>query len=803
MSRDLLDELQSALGTTYIIERELGGGGMSRVFLAEETRLGRKVVVKVLSTELAAEVSADRFEREIRVAAMLAHPSIVPVLTAGDANGLPYYTMPFVHGESLRAHLANSERIPLAEAASILRDIARALAYAHERGIIHRDIKPENVLLASGAAVVTDFGIAKAISASRTDSGEPTLTRAGTAVGTPAYMSPEQVTADPSVDARADLYAFGCVAYEMIAGHPPFHSRPVPKLLAAHVSEDPIDVASIRPDCPRALAAFVMQCLEKEPSRRPKSALDVLPALETVTTPAGTRTDIDRPSAHWMKRGIPRALAALGILAVVAVVTISLLKSGREAPTNGTASTLQSVAVLPFANAEGDTANAYFADGIAEELATSLSKVPGLRVVARHSSFQNSGRQVDAREAGKVLNVDALLSGSVRRAGANMRVTARLVAVKDESLLWSDQYNREVKDVFSMQDEITRSIVGAIRGHLASSGKTSIGPILIAKTSRGTPSLDAHDLYLRAQFNLRRRAVPAAVTFFERAINLDPDYARAHSGLSAALEMTPYYAGIPADSVRTRAMNAAGRALSLDSSLAEPHTSLALAYQHAHQWSDAEREHRRAVELDPGDAAAHMQLARLLLSTGRANEALDEFRRAEEIDPFSPVIASWIAYVNLRFGNTSEALTAAKRGVELDSTTAPAVHVAALAHQAIGQNEAAIRMIDRLPNVLPWTGFRANLHAVAGNRSIAERIAREIESRPRAWAAQTALAWTYLGLGDTTRALDALERATDLHETWFVWYTVADPLYDPVRKNPRFVALLRRVGLNQNMFSRK
>lgn len=801
MSGPLHDDLQAALGAAYTLDRELGGGGMSRVFLANEARLGRKVVIKVLSPELAAGVSGERFEREIRVAAQLAHPSIVPLLAAGDANGLPFYTMPFVEGESLRALLVAKGPLSLHEIAEILRDIARALAYAHERGIVHRDIKPENVLLASGAAVVTDFGIAKAISASRTDAGEATLTHAGTSIGTPSYMAPEQALGDPATDARADIYAFGCVAFELLTGASPFHGRPIHKLLAAHMSERPPEVTSLRPDCPPSLAEFVMRCLEKDPDQRPQSALEVLPALETVTTPSSGRDEkiIATPSPE--KRSRLRALAIPAIVVITAAALITAWRAGR-APDSSTASTgLRSVAVLPFSIADGDTANAYFAGGISEELATSLSKVAGLRVVARNSSFRSSGRQVDEHEAGKVLNVDALLTGSVRRSGPQMRVNARLIAVKDESLLWSDQFDREVKDVFAVQDEITRAIITAIRGHLGTPNRGMDSGAVLAGNP-GTSNLDAHDLYMRAQFNLRRRAVPAAVDYFERAISLDTTYARAYSGLSAALEMTPYFAGLPADSVRTEAMTAAQRALSLDASLAEAHTSMALAYQHAHQWTEAEREHRRAVEVDPNDAAAHVQFARLLLSTGRTTEALQEARRAEALDPFSPVVASWVSHILLILGKTNEALTAAKRGLELDSTTAPAIYATANAYLAAGQKDAAVRTIDRLPNVLPWPGFRAFIHATTGDRETAMRIAREIESRPRAWSAQTALAWTYMGLNDTTRALDALERATDAHEMWFVWYTLGSRIYDPVRGTERFAALVRRVGLPEKIFAR-
>ena len=284
---DLRDQLQTTLGSAYTLERELGGGGMSRVFVAEETSLERKVVVKVLPPELTAGVNVDRFKREILLAAKLQHPHIVPVLAAGETNGLPYYTMPFVEGESLRAALARGGALSITDAIGILRDVAKALAYAHERGIVHRDIKPENVLLSGGSAVVADFGIAKALSASRTSAPNATLTQVGTSLGTPAYMAPEQAAADPATDHRADLYAFGCMAYELLAGRPPFSGRTPQKLLAAQMGEAPQPIAELRPDTPPDLAVMVMRCLAKDAADRPQSAADLVGVLDSVTSGGG------------------------------------------------------------------------------------------------------------------------------------------------------------------------------------------------------------------------------------------------------------------------------------------------------------------------------------------------------------------------------------------------------------------------------------------------------------------------------------------------------------------------------------
>ncbi|HEY0996709.1 MAG TPA: protein kinase [Gemmatimonadaceae bacterium] len=280
---DLRQRVQDALSGSYTIERELGGGGMSRVFVADEHRFGRKVVVKVLAPELAAAISAGRFEREIRLAASLQQANIVPVLSAGDMDGLPYFTMPYVEGESLRARLGRGG-VAIPAAVDILRDVAKALSYAHERGIVHRDIKPDNILLSGGTAVVTDFGIAKAIAAAQEQASSATLTQLGTSVGTPAYMAPEQAAGDPGTDHRADVYAFGCTAYELLAGRPPFHGLPPHKLMAAHMGESPQPLQELRPDCPPALARLVMQCLEKDPAHRPASAEELLRHLDSTTS---------------------------------------------------------------------------------------------------------------------------------------------------------------------------------------------------------------------------------------------------------------------------------------------------------------------------------------------------------------------------------------------------------------------------------------------------------------------------------------------------------------------------------------
>ena len=326
MTADLQTQLQTSLGTAYTLERELGGGGMSRVFVAEDTRLQRKVVVKVLSPELGAALSMERFEREIRVAASLQQANIVPVLAAGDANGLPYFTMPFVQGESLRKRLTEGPALIMPEVVRILGDVARALAYAHEQGVVHRDIKPDNVLLSAGTAVVTDFGIAKAISAARTAGDSATLTEVGTSIGTPAYMAPEQAAGQPDVDHRADIYAFGCMAYELLAGRPPFEGGPAHRILAAHISQAPVPVEQVNPAVPASLATLVMRCLAKDADDRPRDAAELTQLLDGVTSGVPPASPGD--TANWsimLRRALVAWVVSSGVVLLLARIAVSAL----------------------------------------------------------------------------------------------------------------------------------------------------------------------------------------------------------------------------------------------------------------------------------------------------------------------------------------------------------------------------------------------------------------------------------------------------------------------------------------------
>jgi len=780
----LRDQLQAALGDAYRIERELAGGGMSRVFVATEVALGRPVVVKVLHPELAADVTAERFAREIQLAARLQQANIVPLLTAGHTGELPFYTMPFVEGLSLRQRLAEDGRLAIPEAIGILRDVARALAYAHDAGVAHRDIKPENVLLSGGAAVVTDFGIAKAITVARTQPAAATITQAGTGIGTPAYMAPEQAAGDPSVDHRADIYAFGCLAYELLAGHPPFQSSVTHELIAAHMTQRPAPVTSLRPEVPAALSSLIAQCLEKQPGQRPQSARELLDAIDSVATPGVTAGS----GPVGSRRSI--AVAAGAVIVVAALVyAISARRGG------GATRAEPSLAVIPFTNVGGDSAQDYLADGVSDELATAIGKLPAVRLASRSSAYRFHGRRdLDIREVGKALAVRFVVQGTVRRVGDRLRISAQLNDATTGVELWSQSFDRTTKDVFRTQDEIATAVTGELTRRIGSQVGTTAavgrGP------SVGTADAEAYDLYLRGEFLLRKRVVGEAADFFQRAIARDSMFARAYAGLSQALELMPYYTSTPGPAVAERAAKAARFALSRDSTLAEAHMSIGMASMHAWRWPEARAAFERAVVADPTDVQTHFHFGRFYYYVGDTEHALAEWQRVKQLDPYSALAAGWSGIILWQRGQLQEALAETRRAIAYDATPAVISQLASRVYLAAGFPDSARQIADRMPRTPPWIGMIAYVHAMTGDREVARRIVRDLEAAsPRPWFGNAALAYAYVGLGDTSRALTALEQATDAKEIWPNYNAVIDPMWNPVRKSARWAAVLHRVGL--------
>jgi serine/threonine-protein kinase len=465
---DLASRLQSHLGASYSVVEEMGGGGMSRVFLARDLTLDRDVVIKVIRTTLAAAVSVERFRQEIMVSAGLQHPNIVPVLSAGEIDGLPYFLMPYVRGESLRARMVRGP-LSIRETISVMRDVSRALAHAHERRIIHRDVKPDNILLSGGAASVTDFGVAKAVSASRRGADRPqgsTMTGVGVSLGTPAYMAPEQAAADPNLDHRADLYSLGIVAYEMLAGAPPFHGRSAQAVLSAHMTERPKPIRQRRYDVPDALVALIESCLEKEPQARPKSAVDILRALDSLDANSGAHRVRSRDLRRSWRRYAPHLL--LGTI-MVAAVAWGLSGATEDPPAQPVVSALPppaavALTLVPMRTIGGDATLTAAAEGLTDEISARLGRVPGVRLTAR----LNDGGTVDSAAVPVVTDDIALrVDGSLRRERDRLRASVRVVALREDSTAWSGAFEGSLDSLFAFQTRVanaTFAAVNAVRG---------------------------------------------------------------------------------------------------------------------------------------------------------------------------------------------------------------------------------------------------------------------------------------------------------------------------------------------------
>ena len=776
------------------------------------------MAIKVLPEELGAAVSTDRFNREMQLAAKLQHPQIVPVLTSGDIDGLPYYTMPYIDGESLRARLDRGGEMPVDETVRVLRQVAAAMSYAHRHGVVHRDIKPDNVLLADDFAVVTDFGVAKALSASALMEPSTSVTAQGTALGTPAYMAPEQGLADAAADQRADIYAFGVMAYEMLAGHTPFVARNAQAMLAAHVMQVPTPIEQLR-GIPPSLATLVMQCLQKRPADRPQTAADLLRVLDStissggtlatsaavvvsgsapaaVTTPLSAETLSVTRKLPWLSTPI---IATVVATMIVAIVGYGLFADSRADGRPG--EELRSIAVLPLDNVGGDSTDEYFSEGMTDELANALGKLPGLRLASRTSAYSFKNHRGDnITEIGRKLNVDAVLEGAVRRSGNRLRVTAQLTKVSDGLSLWSDTYERQTKDVFQVQDDIARSISDALKLKLGASA------VAVSSNSRGTANLPAYDLYLRGRFFWNRRGADnlrRSISYFNAAIARDPSYARAYAALAIAYALLPEYSDSAPPDVIDRTKAAASRALAIDRGLAEAYAALGLASVHAWDFKSAEAAYRKAIALDPRYPTAHQWYGELLYHTNHLDSSVAETRMALSLDPLAPITPAAVGYSLILSGRYDEAIAELRKGIEL----APGLglHHAVIAQAYFWKSDVrtAIAEVDTSialdPEVSSRWGELAYMYGRSGMPEKADSVMKILEERVRVQrVGPVTIALGYLGRGENDKALDALERGVAEHDISLLtnFAPATDRVFDPLRSNPRFQRILQSMNLS-------
>jgi serine/threonine-protein kinase len=677
----LADRLQTALGAAFRVERELQGGGMSRVFVAEEVRLGRRVVVKVLPPELRAGLNVERFHQETRLAASLRHPHIVPVMAAGEsADGLVYFTMPFIAGESLEHRLERAGRIPVAEAVGFVREVADALAYAHANGVVHRDIKPANVLLDGGHAVVADFGVAKAIALASRLGDRPEhpsgardlqtgLTLSGFVLGTPAYMSPEQARSE-EVDARTDVYSLGCMTFEMLTGQRPFPNYGLHAIMLRTTSPT---LSAVCADLPPGLDEVLARALAPVPDDRYQSTTAFAEALGAAALPVRAGAGAPDPTAKrpaWQRPWLVAAAMVLtasvaaGVVAIRRAATGAMTGSARPAPASG-----PSLAVLPFQNI-GPADDEYFAQGVSDELTSRLTSIAGVRVMSAGSmrSYRNSGRTRD--QIGRELGVEYLLDGHVRwdradTAARRVRVTVELVRMRDGSSVWADHYETKAEDLFSVEGQIGERVASALEVALAARERKTIA-------ARPTDNFEAYSYYLRGEA-LRVaeedavKNLPLAVEMFDRAVTLDPKFALAYAQLSIT-HANIYWSNADRTSKRLALVKAAAdSALRLDPDLAEGHLALGTYYYWGFRDYDrALPEFSAALERQPGNGEILSARAAVLRRRGRLPEAAANFARASELDPRSPQLAFYVGTTYGSYRQYAEAVRYTDRTMALN-----------------------------------------------------------------------------------------------------------------------------------------
>ncbi len=785
------------IGTTishYKILEKLGEGGMGVVYKAHDIELDRDVALKFLPHHITANESEQaRFLQEARAAALLNHPNICTVHAIEKSDGQQFIVMEFVDGKSLREIIQSA--IPNPQSAiSYAIQIGDALQEAHTKGIVHRDIKTDNIMVNSKNQIkVMDFGLAKL-------KGSLRLTKTSSTVGTLAYMAPEQIQGG-EVDARSDIFSFGVVLYEMLTGHMPFRGEHEAAMVYSIVNEEPTPIQKHIPEISSELVHILNRALEKDPEDRYQTVHDMvidLRRLKKQTTRVSRTTQIDRevvhPEGQLMKQVArkPRWILLGGIVIGIAVVIVSYFLFF------STPKPIDSIAILPFVNAGDDPNTEYLTDGITESLINSLSQLSNLTVMSRSSVLRFKGKETDPQSVGKELNVKAVLTGRVMQRGDNLVISTELIDVGKNSNLWGEQYNRKLSDIIALQEEISREISGKLSLKLAGEETKKL-------TKHYTENTESYQLYLKGRFYWNKRRaddLKKAVDYFNQAIDKDPAYALAYAGLSQAYAVLPQYAGVSPKEFIPKAEAAAKKALEIDETLAEAHTTLGfIRYSYDWDWASGEREFKRAIELNPNFPTTHHWYNILLSSQGRFEEAMTEVKRAQELDPLSVIINVNVGDVLRLMRQYDKAIDQYKKTLELD----PNFQVA---HQWLGSIYVQKEMYDEaitefqkvrgLVGNSPFgLGYLGHTYALVGRRGDALKVIDELqEFSKQGYSLALEFALVYTGLGDKEKVFEWLDRAYEEHDDGLSGIKVS-PEWDNLRSEPRFTVLLKKIGLEK------
>lgn len=809
MEDEILGRLRFALAERYAFERELGRGGSAVVYLARDRKHDRGVALKVLLPHVAAAIGGERFQREITIAARLTHPHILPLHDSGNAGGLLYYVMPFMRGESLRERMTREGCLPIGDAVRIGIEVSSALECAHREGIVHRDVKPENILIEGGFAIVSDFGIARLTSAAE----DVSITLSGTSLGTPLYMSPEQAVGAQDIDGRSDLYSLACVMYEMLAGRPPFAADSLRQMLMRHALDPVPNLRLVRPDVPQHISDAIALGMSKDPADRVETLAAFAQALKRASAPVrvveglwgrmrsvfGQSTPhsshpVQSTIAPAMRAPIAHAVRAPGVDTMSPVPAPPVI-SGLLVTTPTGRVPIESLAVLPFTAVGADADSEYLAEGITESIMNKLSGLAGLRVVARSVVFRYKGRDMDPSEIAKQVNARAVVTGRITQRGDILVIKAELVDSVTESQLWGEQYNRKLADIFAVQEEMAAEIVRSLR--LKLSGQEQAG---LAK--RFTESTKAYQAYLRGRHHWNKRTVEGlrqAIEHFQEAIDVDPSYALAYAGLADTYNILGYYNTQRPHDAYPRGKAAATRALALDETLAEAHASMGyLQVFYDHDWGGAARSFARAIELNAKYATAHQWYGWYLFVMERFDDALDSMRRAQELDPLSLIINDHLGYALLLAGRPEEALAQLVKTRELDPAFPWTYWRLGSVYLALGRADEAVFAFDIVVQKTDGgvgLGYKGLACAAAGRAHDARDVLALLGSlRGTRYVSPLDFALVYAGLGRLDETLAELQAAYDDRVSDFARVNLL-PWPDAVRRDERFVALLRRMSL--------